>query len=302
MQAEAAACFSRPSGHCEACVPRQFEESRWRTFLFTGAKINFIVTRTTLNMKVLTMMRSLFSVAATLVFGATALFADGLSQSVSYQLGDKEFSGYAMVASSAPKGTVYVIHDWNGLDSYEQKRVRMLAELGYNAIALDLFGVDAKLEGFEDYRRETGTLYKDRTEFRNRINAGITAGNAIFNTAGKTVLMGYCFGGAAVLEAARSGVHLDGFVSFHGGLSTPEGQDYNQTTGKVLVLHGSADPVSGMEDLASLLQKLQAAEVVHNAEVFGGARHSFTIEGSRDFDAAAERKSWDALLRFLKEV
>jgi dienelactone hydrolase len=248
------------------------------------------------------MTRSWFTLVTSFAFSATAAFAGGHSQSVVYKSGDKEFSAYAMTAGSAPKGTVYIIHDWNGLDSYEQKRVGMLADLGYNAVALDLFGVDAKLEGFEDYRRETGALYKDRNEFRNRINAGIAAAEALFNTAGKTVLMGYCFGGAAVLEAARSGSDLDGFVSFHGGLTTPEGQDYTQTKGEILVLHGSADPVSGMDDLASLLQQLQEAEVVHNAEVFGGARHSFTIEGSRDFDAAAERKSWDALLRFLDEV
>jgi dienelactone hydrolase len=221
---------------------------------------------------------------------------------VAYKAGDKDFRAYAMTAGSAPKGTVYIIHDWNGLDSYEKKRVGMLANLGYNAVALDLFGVDAKLEGFEDYRRETGALYKDRKEFRNRINAGIAAAEELFNTSGKTILMGYCFGGAAVLETARSGSDLDGFVSFHGGLTTPEGQDYTQTKGEILILHGSADPVSGMDDLASLLQQLQGAEVVHNAEVFGGARHSFTIEGSRDFDAEAERKSWDALLRFLDEV
>ena len=248
------------------------------------------------------MTRALFTVTTSIAFAATTTFAGGHSQSVVYKTGDKEFSAYAMTASSAPKGTVYIIHDWNGLDSYEQKRVGMLANLGYNAVALDLFGVDAKLEGFEDYRRETGALYNDRQEFRNRINAGIAAAEALFNTSGKTVLMGYCFGGAAVLETARSGSDLDGFVSFHGGLTTPEGQDYTQTKGEILVLHGSADPVSGMDDLASLLQQLQEAEVVHNAEIFGGARHSFTIEGSRDFDAAAERKSWDALMRFLDEV
>jgi dienelactone hydrolase len=247
------------------------------------------------------MTRSLIALIASLAFAATTALADGHSQSIVYTSGDKEFNAYAMSAQSKPKGTVYIIHDWNGLDSYEQKRVGMLAELGYDAVALDLFGVDAKLEGFEDYRRETGALYKDRQEFRSRINAGINAAETFFKSSGKTVLMGYCFGGAAVLEAARSGLDLDGFVSFHGGLTTPEGQDYTQTTGKVLLLHGSADPVSGMEDLASLLNQLQTEEVDHNAEVFGGARHSFTIEGSRDFDAAAERKSWDALLRFLNE-
>lgn len=247
------------------------------------------------------MTRSIIALILTLAFAATAALADGHIQWIAYKSGDKEFNAYAMSAQSVPKGTVYIIHDWNGLDSYEQKRVSMLAELGYNAVALDLFGVDAKLEGFEDFRRETGALYKDRQEFRSRINAGINASETFFKSSDKTVLMGYCFGGAAVLEAARSGLDLDGFVSFHGGLTTPESQDYTQTTGKVLLLHGSADPVSGMEDLASLLNQLQTAQVAHNAEVYGGARHSFTIKNSRDFDAAAELKSWNALLRFLNE-
>ena len=71
------------------------------------------------------------------------------------------------------------------------------------------------------------------------------------------------------------------------------------TDAPVLLLHGSADPVSGMDDLAGLLQQLQTAGVPHDAEVFGGARHSFTVAGSRDYDAEADAKSWDALLRFL---
>ena len=95
---------------------------------------------------------------------------------------------------------------------------------------------------------------------------------------------------------------LDGFVSFHGGLNTPEGQDYAQTKGSVLLLHGSADPVSGMVDLASLMNQLQEAGVEHNAEIYGGARHSFTVDGSRDYDASADQKSWQALTRFLEEI
>ena len=92
---------------------------------------------------------------------------------------------------------------------------------------------------------------------------------------------------------------LDGFISFHGGLGTPEGQGYSQTKGEVLLLHGSADPVSGMGDLASLLTQLTEANVAHSATVYGGARHSFTIEGSRDYDQNAEQKSWSAFIAFL---
>ena len=74
-------------------------------------------------------------------------------------------------------------------------------------------------------------------------------------------------------------------MSFHGGLKTPNGQDYGQTTAAVLLLHGSADPVSGIEDLASLISQLKDASVPHDAQIFDGARHSFTVQGSRDYDA-----------------
>ena len=228
---------------------------------------------------------------------ATATFAGGHAQSVDYAVGDKTFSAFVVKANN-PKGNVFIVHDWNGLDAYEQKRAQMVADLGYNAIAIDLFGVDAVLEGRDDYRRETGALYQDRVEFRARISAAVEAGTAVVGE-GDATLMGYCFGGAAVLEAARAGMDLDKFVSFHGGLSTPQGQDYSMTTGSVLLLHGSADPVSGMDDLAKVLDELNQAGIEHQAEVFGGARHSFTVEGSRDYDVDADRKSWDAFVRFV---
>ncbi|NBB97182.1 MAG: dienelactone hydrolase family protein, partial [Alphaproteobacteria bacterium] len=113
------------------------------------------------------------------------------------------------------------------------------------------------------------------------------------------VIAGYCFGGAAVLEAARAGLDMAGFVSFHGGLGTPEGQDYSATPAPVMVLHGSADPVSGMADLAALMDELQAAEVPHEARIFGGARHSFTVPGSRDFDESANAGAQAAFREFL---
>lgn len=221
---------------------------------------------------------------------------------VDYSVGEKKFSAHLEQAASGSKGTVFIIHDWDGVNDYEKSRAKMLSEMGYDAIAIDLFGIDAKLEGRDDYRRETGALYRDRSEFRKRISAAIEAGKSSGANAQNIVVMGYCFGGAAVLEAARAGIKANGFVSFHGGLSTPEGQDYTNTSAPVLLLHGSADPVSGMEDLASLLNQLKDANIPHDAEVFGGARHSFTVPGSRDYDEQADAKSWDALQRFLARL
>ena len=177
----------------------------------------------------------------------------------------------------------------------------MLAEEGYVGVALDLFGVNTKLEGFEDYRRESSFLYQNRKEFRKRIKSGLIEARKILGNLKKQFIIGYCFGGAAVLETARSGEEMTGFVSFHGGLKTPEGQDYSETSGSILILHGSVDPVSGMDDVKNLVKELNDFEIQHEVHIYGGVRHSFTIKGSRDYSENAEKKSWDALLSYLNE-
>ncbi|MEL0023840.1 MAG: dienelactone hydrolase family protein [Alphaproteobacteria bacterium] len=249
------------------------------------------------------MMRYLltfFSVATLSITTALSVaHAGGHGNKLQYEVNGKNFAAHVESAGSDAKGIIYIVHDWDGLNDYEINRAKMLKDMGYTAIAIDLFGVDAKLEGRDDYRRETGALYGNRDEFRARIAAALAAGGDIETAGNKSFIIGYCFGGAAVLESARAGMPLDGYVSFHGGLGTPDGQDYANTKAPVLLLHGSADPVSGMDDLAALLNQLQAAGVAHDAEVFGGARHSFTVAGSRDYDESADSKSWDALMRFL---
>ena len=85
----------------------------------------------------------------------------------------KDYSSYLVKPKGNTKGIIFIIHDWNGLNKYEKSRADMLAEEGYVGEALDLFGVKTKLEGFEDYRRETSFLYKNRKEFRKRIESGL---------------------------------------------------------------------------------------------------------------------------------
>ncbi len=243
-----------------------------------------------------------FALAAVLALAAVPATAQIVTEPLEWEVEGVAFEG--LVARNAnleaPRGVVLIVHDWNGIDAYEQQRAEMLAAEGFVAVAVDMFGVDAVLEGIDDYRRETGALYADRDLFRARLEGAIEATAELPGAEAGMVLMGYCFGGAAALEAARMGADLAGFVSFHGGLGTPEGQDWSQATGApVLVLHGSADPVSGMADLAALMDELQEAELPHRAEIYGGALHSFTVWGSGDYDAEADRRSWRALLDFL---
>lgn len=232
---------------------------------------------------------------------AHSAMAAGHSGGVDYQVGETSFRAVIKTPDTPAKARVYIIHDWNGLNDYEISRAEELAALGYEAVALDVFGTEAELNDMNDYRRETGALYQDRAEFQARISAAVSAASQAFGGESKEFLMGYCFGGAAVLEGARAGLDLDGFVSFHGGLGTPEGQDYQNAKGPILLLHGSADPVSGLADVAAALGQMQEAGVEHDARIYGGVRHSFTVPGSRDFDADADAQSWTALLEFLEE-
>lgn len=116
------------------------------------------------------------------------------------------------------------------------------------------------------------------------------------------VVMGYCFGGAAALEFARSGAEVKGFATFHGGLSTPQGQDYSKAKGRFLILHGSADSNITLEDFAGLASELEQHGVVHEMITYGGAPHAFTVFGSASYREEADRKSWQRFVDFLGET
>lgn len=194
-----------------------------------------------------------------------------------------------------------IIHDWDGMTAYEERRAEMLAAQGYTAFAIDLFGVGNQPTSMQENQQRTGELYGDREEFQNRLMGSLDEVANIPGATDQVVVIGYCFGGAGVLEMARAGAETAGFVSFHGGLDLPEGQDYSQVQAPVLALHGSADPVSGMADLAALMNNLQEYEIEHHAEIYGGARHAFTVYSSGDYDVEADQASWRALQGFLAE-
>lgn len=233
------------------------------------------------------------------LFSLYSVHAAEHGQSLDYRVGDKDFKGYVAMAKGDAKATILIVHDWNGLNDYEIERANTLAKMGYNSIAVDLFGVKAKLDNMDDYKRETGALYSDREEFRARLSAAQQAAGEIIGD-GKSVLIGYCFGGSAVLEAMRAGQNYDGYASFHGGIKTPEGQSYGDIKKPLLILQGSADPVAKPDVIASVFSELTEAQIPFNAEIYGGVRHAFSVPGARDYDENAAHKSWAAFMEFLE--
>ncbi len=242
------------------------------------------------------------------VVGLTAISAkaDIVAEPVVYEIEGQPYEGYFALNEGFGESQpiVLLVHDWDGIDEYEQRRVQMLAERGYAAFAVDLYGQGVRPETQEESQAQSGKLYGDRPAMRQRLNAGLAQARQMPGVdPQRVVAIGYCFGGAAVLEMARSGAELDGFVSFHGGLETPEGQDYSAVAGPILILHGGEDPIAPMTQVSALAEELNAAGASYDMEIYGGARHAFTVwtadqKGSR-YDAQADVKSWDALLRFL---
>ena len=232
-------------------------------------------------------------VAALVPFGAAA------GESVTYSVDGADFEGYGAAAMGSSKGLVLIIHDWDGLTDYEQKRAEMLAELGYDAFAVDLFGKGNRPMETDAKRAETGKLYSDRDRMRSLLLGGLAEARKL--SAAPTVVMGYCFGGAAVLEMARSGQaeNVAGYATFHGGLATPAGQSYPAATPPLLIAHGGADTAITMDEVAGVSKELEAAGVTYEIQVYSGAPHAFTVFDSQAYRETADRESWQAFQDFL---
>ena len=234
-------------------------------------------------------------------FMSLVTFVIQAGENITYEVDGKPYEGY-FTSPSANAPLVLLVHDWNGLTEYEVKRAEMLAKEGYAVIAADLFGAGIRPTKDVDKRQHTGELYNDREKMRALMHGALNAAKAKGADISNVVAMGYCFGGAAILELARSGADIKGFASFHGGLSTPEGQNYADTKGKIMVFHGTADTAITMDDFAQLARELESAGVPHEMTAYGGAPHGFTEFDSDRYREDADKASWNRFLEFLKET
>ena len=219
---------------------------------------------------------------------------------VTYQVTGQSYEGY-YISPSEQAPLVLLIHDWDGLTDYEIKRANMLAESGYAVFAADLFGTGVRPTEVPDKRQHTGELYKNREQMRALMTGALDAAKERGAKIENAVAVGYCFGGAAVLELARSGADLKGFATFHGGLKTPEGQNYTKTRGEILIMHGSADSSITMDQFADLDRELESAGVAHEMITYGGAQHAFTVFGGNRYQEDADKKSWKRFQDFLSD-
>ncbi|MDF2182846.1 dienelactone hydrolase family protein [Neptuniibacter sp. CAU 1671] len=234
--------------------------------------------------------------AISLLFSPTLL-----AQTVDYTVDDAPYEGYYLTAGpEAP--LVLLLHDWDGLTDYEIRRAQMLNNLGFSVFAADLFGKGVRPTEVKDRRQHTGELYQDRAKMRRLMLAALDKAGSMGANLSNAVGMGYCFGGAAVLELARSGAQLKGFASFHGGLDTPEGQNYQNTQGSIIIFHGTADSNISMQSFANLADALEQHHVPHEMITYSGAPHAFTVFETPRYRADADMKSWQRFTDYLQNL
>lgn len=231
---------------------------------------------------------------------SSVAFAGG--KTITYEVEGEKYEGYFVEGKQKDAPLVVLMHDWDGLTEYEVQRAHMLADLGYSVFAADMFGAGIRPTKVEDRRQHTGELYTDREKMRALAEGAIKTAKSEGANTDNAVAMGYCFGGAVVLEMARAGLDLDGFATFHGGLKTPKGQNYSATKGELLVLHGTADAAIPMSQFAELATELESTGISHEMITYSGAPHAFTVFDGRNYREDADVKSWQRFTEFLTKV
>ena len=235
------------------------------------------------------------------------------AQAVPYKDGPTSLEGYLAYPADAsgPRPLVLVVHEWWGLNDYAKGRARQLAELGYVAFAVDMYGKGVLAKDPATAGKLAGQFKSDRPAMRRRIIAALDAVKNDPHVDNKRVAaIGYCFGGTVVLELARSGADIRGVVSFHGGLDTPSPADGRNIKAKVLVCTGADDKAVPTSQIAALEDEMQPTNVDYEINIYGGAVHAFTNPAYAGADpaknvaynAAADHRSWQAMRNFLDEI
>jgi dienelactone hydrolase len=238
--------------------------------------------------------------------------ADIKQEPIDYQHADKPYQGVLVYddTTTDPRPAVLVCPEWYGVNDFAKSRAVELAKLGYVAFVVDPYGKGIQAKSVEEAGKMSGALKADRAMLKARVRTALDLMQEHKLVDPKRIaVMGYCFGGTTALELARSGADLRGAVSFHGSLNSPDPEEAKNIKGKILVLHGGADPFVPDPEVAEFVESVRRHNVNYQLNVYGGAVHSFTNPGADKaglkgvaYNEQADKRSWAELKIFLKEI
>ncbi len=210
--------------------------------------------------------------------------------------------------SSSRCPAVLVAHTWKGISDFEINKAKELAKLGYAGLAIDIFGNGVNGKNIEENQALIKPFVDNRKKFRTRVASAISAIKSHPSIDGSKIgLIGYCFGGMAVLEIARSGLDVSGVVSFHGLLNRSV-EPINKIHSKILVLHGDKDPMVPRDIVQDFYDEMDESDANWEFISYGNAMHAFTNPEANDpsfgtqFNETANQRSWNSMKLFFEEV
>ena len=238
-----------------------------------------------------------------------------VGEEVSYQIDGQTLKGYLAYDKNqkGPRPGILVVHEWWGHDEYTRSRARQLAELGYTALAVDMYGDGKTADHPDDAGKFSQEVFSNIEVGMARFNAGVELLKEHETTnPAQIAAIGYCFGGGIVLHMARSGADLNGVVSFHGSLGTQSPAQEGTVKAAVLVCHGADDPFVKPEDVEAIKVEMSDAGVDFTFKSYEGAVHSFTnpeadergkkFELPLAYNQAADEQSWAEMQMFFERV
>ncbi len=234
---------------------------------------------------------------------------------VTYRDGDTVMKGY-IVYDEARQGRrpgVLVVHEWWGITKHVHSEARNLANQGYTAFIVDMYGDGKTADNPKDAGAMSGAVRKDVRALQSRFNAARdTLAKHPTVDATRTGAIGFCFGGSVVLEMARAGADLAGVAAFHAGVATTNPAAPGKVKSKVLVLNGAADPFIKPDQVEAFKKEMDAAKVNYRYINYPGAVHAFTnpeaTEKGKQFnlplayDAEADKQSKAEAAKFFREL
>jgi dienelactone hydrolase len=234
-------------------------------------------------------------------------------EAVSYQIDTTTFGGYVAYDENkeGKRPVVLVVHEWWGLNDYVRGRAKQLAEMGYLAMAVDMFGSGKTADNPGDAEKLV-TPFKDPKLAKTRLDAAFAKAKEYTQAdTANVAAIGYCFGGYVVLNAAKLGTDLDGVVSFHGGLGgAPISKDLLKA--KIFVAHGGADPFVPEVEVAAFKKGMDSISADYKFSVYPNATHAFTNPNATEtgkkfnipiaYNAAADSASWKDMKEFFGRV
>lgn len=233
---------------------------------------------------------------------------------VTYSVGNKNLKGFLAYDENlkGKRPAVLVVHEWWGLTDYTKMRARKLAELGYIALAVDMFGDGKIAANPTEAQTFTSAFYADPQLSKTLLDAAVIKIKEYKQTdATKIFAIGYCFGGSVVLNSAKQGADLKAVVSFHGGLKGVPA-DKNLLKAKILVCHGGNDKFVSENDVNTFKHQLDSIGADYKLIVYPNATHAFTNPTSTEtgkkfnmpieYNEKADIDSWNDMKQFLKSI